>query len=190
MHYEVEQKFPLTGREPLVTRLSSLGAAFLPPIAQVDSYFAHPSRDFAQTDEALRIRRVGEANYVTYKGPKLDPLTKTRRELELPIAGGETGFEQFAELLLALGFRRVADVRKARTPGTLPWRQWQVELALDEVQEVGLYLELELSADESRLDEARAVLGELTRELGLETTERRSYLELLLRSQAGAGGLK
>ena len=44
-----------------------------------------PCRDFAQTDEALRIRTVGDTSFVTYKGPKLDATTKTRRELELPL---------------------------------------------------------------------------------------------------------
>ena len=66
-----------------------LGATIEPPVVQVDQYFAHPARDFAQTDEALRLRRVGKQNFITYKGSKIDATTKTRREIELPLAPGE-----------------------------------------------------------------------------------------------------
>src|ERR1700688_1176895 len=103
MHFEVEQKFRI--REPAAW-LANLKArhGLGEPEVQVDRYYAHPARDFAQTDEALRIRRIGQANYVTYKGPKLDTTTKTRRELELPLAPGDAGAAGFAELLEALGF--------------------------------------------------------------------------------------
>ena len=82
MPIEVEQKFPVADRAALDRQLAALG--FVPRDAelQVDQYFAHPARDFARTDEALRIRRVGQFNYITYKGPKLDATTKTRREIE------------------------------------------------------------------------------------------------------------
>ena len=87
-----------------------------PAIGQSDRYFAHPSRDFARTDEALRIRTVGASSFVTYKGPKIDVTTKTRRELELPLDPGDADGSQFAELLTALGFTPVAVVRKQRCP--------------------------------------------------------------------------
>jgi adenylate cyclase, class 2 len=183
MHYEVEQKFPLVDPKSVQAQLTTLGATWHEPIRQVDSYFAHPARDFAKTDEALRIRRVGDANFVTYKGPKLDAVTKTRRELELPLAPGEAGYDLFAELLVALGFRRVADVRKTRRPGALVRNGLNVELALDGVDGVGEFLELEISATDESLDAARQMLAELAAELGLESSERRSYLELLLRGK-------
>ena len=85
MKLEVEQKFAVPDLGQLQTRLLELGAKAGEPQLQVDQYFAHPARDFAQTDEALRIRRIGQSNFVTYKGPKIDATTKTRRELELPL---------------------------------------------------------------------------------------------------------
>lgn len=36
--------------------LGSLGARFKDTLFQKDIYFAHPSRNFAETDEALRLR--------------------------------------------------------------------------------------------------------------------------------------
>jgi adenylate cyclase class 2 len=180
MLYEVEQKFPLANRADVRQQLMTLGAKFAEPIKQADTYFAHPARDFGKTDEALRLRQVGEQNFLTYKGPKLDAQTKTRREIELPVASGLAAAEQFAELLLALGFRRVLTVCKRREPGQLVWDGQEVHIALDHVERLGDFLELEIAASEVSLSAARAVVVGLAGELNLPASERRSYLELLL----------
>src|SRR3954462_7695005 len=102
MHFEVEQKFALDDSAAVEAKLAVLGAIEMEAVEQVDRYFNHPARDFGQTDEALRLRPVGELNFVPYKAPKLAATTKTRRELELPLNPGERGANEFAELLLAL----------------------------------------------------------------------------------------
>ena len=55
-----------------------------------------------------------------------------------------------------------------------------VEGAIDEVDGVGTFVELELIADEANLEAAKQVIRELAAELDLGPTERRSYLEMLL----------
>ncbi len=180
MQYEVENKFPVTDLSRLTVQLESLGAQFDEVLDQVDTYFAHPDRDFAVTDEALRIRRIGDTNLITYKGPKVDQATKTRRELELPLAAGADRVEQYSELLVALGFRTVAEVRKRRRTGHLDWQEWRVELALDEVSPLGQFVELEIGVEESRLPQAQAAVLRLGQHLGLSQPERRSYLEMVL----------
>jgi len=180
MHYEVEQKFPLANRADTEAKLAELGAKFEPPIEQIDLYFRHPSRDFATTDEALRLRQVGSESFITYKGPKIDPATKTRRELELPLPTGGKTIEQFTELLIALGFSIVATVTKQRRKATFDRDGFEVECALDDVQRAGPFLELEISADDSSLENAQKCLSNVASRLGLEKSERRSYLELVL----------
>jgi adenylate cyclase class 2 len=180
--FEVEQKFALADQEKLIQELSSLGAVFGSADEQIDRYFAHPSRDFARTDEALRIRQTPEGNFITYKGPKLDQETKTRRELELPLPAGREGAEAFAALLKALGFRPVAEVRKRRRRAELTWQGFPVEISLDEVEGVGRFVELEVAAGRETLDSARSAVAALAQHLGLVHGERRSYLELLLSS--------
>ncbi len=180
MHFEVEQKFAVADPAQLESRLAELGAVFDPPQWQVNAYYAPPQRDFAVTDEALRIRRVGNQNFVTYKGPKLDAATKTRREIEVPLESGEQAAADFGELLAALGFRLVAEVYKQRRRADLPWRGQEVEVALDQVERLGHFIELELPADSAHLDAARAAVASLAVKLGLAEGERRSYLELLL----------
>ncbi len=184
MPYEVEQKFRVLDAESLIARLSRLGVSLGAPVAQCDRYFNHPTLDYAKTDEALRIRRSGDESFVAYKGPKIDSTTKTRREIELPLTGD---YGQWSELLVALGFRPVAEVRKSRRTGELRRQGLAVEIALDDVEFVGAYCELELQAEYDGLDRARQCLQELAAELELADVERRSYLELLL-ARRGAPG--
>jgi adenylate cyclase class 2 len=180
MSYEVEQKFPAADLKALENRLCELGATIAGPVAETDLYFAHPSRDFAKTDEALRIRRKGEKNFIAYKGPKIDKTTKTRREIDLPLPPGKETVKQWQELLEAVGFRPVAEVRKSRRKAKITWQNREVECSLDEVEGLGTYFELELIAEADGLDAARSCIASLAEKLGLKESERRSYLELLL----------
>jgi adenylate cyclase class 2 len=180
MKYEVEQKYPIADLQSVEAKLVQAGADIGPPVVQVDRYFAHPSRDFATTDEALRIRRSGNDVFITYKGPKLDRETKTRREIELPLPAGDMAVDQYSELLQAMGFSQVAEVRKQRRQVTLKRAGMSVELVFDDVEQVGEFVEIEVLATEDSLDAAQDCVTNLAFELGLLGGERRSYLEMLL----------
>ncbi len=180
MQYEVEQKYPVADLAALETTLTALGAELQPPQLEVDLYYAHPVRDFAATDEALRIRQVGPNRYITYKGPKIDATTKTRREIELPLISPEPGTPDWGDLLDSLGFTPVTEVRKNRRKATLRWQDRSVLITLDEVFQLGTFSELELMAEKDGLEQAKACIASLAEKLGLTGSERRSYLELLL----------
>ena len=178
--YEVENKYRIDDAGAVESRVVALGCEFDPPMVQVDQYFNHPARDFAQTDEALRIRSVGDENRLTYKGPKIDQQTKTRREIEFAIGSGRKTAEQMAEVLTILGFQVVHEVQKKRRIGHFIWQDLAVEAALDEIDGLGSFLEIEISAEEADLEAARAAIVALAEHLELGTPERRSYLELVL----------
>jgi adenylate cyclase class 2 len=180
MQYEVEQKFPVADLGAVEAGLAALGAGISPPQQEADLYFAHPARDFAATDEALRLRQRGDEGYITYKGPKLDAQTKTRREIELPLCASAAGLEGWRELLEALGFRPVAEVRKSRRKALVAWQDRRVEVSLDVVEQLGTFVELELMASAEAVAAAKACIAALAGQLGLGRSERRSYLELLL----------
>ena len=179
---EVEMKFPVADFAPLERKLVAWGATKVKTRQEEDHYFNAPDRDFAQTDEALRLRRVASSNFLTYKGPKLDPQTKTRTEIEVPLAPGEEAAEAMTQLLNHLGYRPVAVVLKERRVFQTKRQGFDLEICLDEVKDVGRFAELEILAPDDRLDQARKVLQTAAAELGLTASERRSYLELLLQS--------
>lgn len=180
MHYEVEQKFAIADVAGLLEKLANLGVTLGSPVAQCDHYFNHPARDFAKTDEALRLRQSGSRSYVTYKGPKIDATTKTRQEIELPLPEGAAEGNAWPGLLAALGFRSVANVHKRRRSGRWPREGFDCDIVVDEVEGLGTYCELEISADEHALAEAKRCLHAAAAELELQHVERRSYLELLM----------
>jgi adenylate cyclase class 2 len=177
---EVEMKFPLVDFAAVERRLAEWGAIAHPPRTDVDQYFNAPDRDFARTDEALRLRRIGAANFVTYKGPKRDAQTKTRTEIEVGLANGDAAAADFARLVTHLGYRPVAVVRKQRRIFHLEREGFTLEVCLDEVAGLGRFVEIEILAPEEALEKARGVLLEVAAVLGLSGSERRSYLELLL----------
>lgn len=190
--YEVELKFRVADPVAIERRLVALAARFRDPVEQVDRYFAHPCRDFARTDEALRLRRVADDVAITWKGPRIDSAAKTRRELELGLAAvaasgqsvGAVTIDRWTTLLESLGFRRVRDVAKRRRPARVPWQGAEVDVALDSVEGLGDFVELELQARQGEVPLATACIESLARELGCTGAERRSYLELLLATHA------
>lgn len=185
MPLEIEQKFAVADVATLSERLAELGVTPSEPINQCDRYFRHPSRNFKKTNEALRIRSVGDENRVTYKGPVIDHVVKTREEIEIPFDVGESAQHQFATMLERLGFTESRSVRKRRTPHHMTWRSHEMEIVIDEVAELGTFAEIETIADEANMDAAREAVTSLAEHLGLTDLVRRSYLGLLLDADAG-----
>lgn len=199
--YEVEVKVSVD-HDTVREALSAAGADHVETLAQADTYFDAPHRDFAETDEALRVRREASApanferaesrtatidsilddqftaaaeSRVTYKGPLLEAESKTREEFETAVADSET----MREIITHLGFDSAATVRKLR-------EQYRVDhhtILLDAVEGVGEYVEIETGVeDEADVEAAREVLYDRLRTLDLDPTEqiRTSYLGLKL----------
>jgi adenylate cyclase, class 2 len=181
---EVEQKFAIAHRDTLLDQLEQLGAIRGICIEQQDLYFSHPVRNFAETDEAIRIRRNGSDNRITYKGPKRATVSKVRKEIELDYASGQPAFEQMAEMLELLGFQPLRTVKKKRTPFTYPHQKNSFEITIDEVEGLGTFAEIELMAEESELQSAETAIIQLAETLKLTDSIRKSYLGMLIENEA------
>ena len=116
---------------------------------------------------------------MTYKGPKLDPVSKTRREIEIDFTAGDDARAQFAALLTALSFKESACVRKRRERFELAFEGTIVEVTIDHVEGLKDYVELEAAGDANEVESLKAKLQSLASQLGLSGSERRSYLEML-----------
>lgn len=168
---EVEQKYRADinkVREELV----KLGAVLLEKKEEVDVYYQHPCRDFAETDEALRVRRTGPDVEVSYKGPRMRSSAKTRLELT---ASAEGDVESILE---ALGFRKIAAVRKSREY----YAYGSLTVSLDRVEGLGEFVEIEaVASSEASIKEAEAEIAALAERLGLKDKVDETYLELVLK---------
>jgi adenylate cyclase class 2 len=186
--FEVELKFPIADAEEMTLQLLARGASPAGVVRQSDLYFQHPSRDFRETHEALRLRRTDDGVRITYKGPIVDSATKMRREIELPVGRDVGDFDQLCELLTLLGFAPVRGVAKVRARYDLTWEGRDLELAVDAVDGLGSFLEIESMAHDHDRDAARDVILRLADKLGLKNAERRSYLQLLIQKEADGSG--
>lgn len=183
--FEVELKFPIADADDMTLQLLARGARPAGVVRQSDLYFQHPSRDFRETHEALRLRRTDAGVRITYKGPIIDSQTKTRREIELPVGRDVGDFDQLCELLKILGFEPVRGVAKVRARYDLTCEGRELELAVDAVDGLGTFLEIESMAQDHDRHAARDVILGLAAKLGLKDAERHSYLQLLIQKEAG-----
>jgi len=163
---EVKARAP----EGMEERIAALGGELMAVESHQDLYFNSPLRDFRRSDEALRIRIKEEGARLTYKGPKIDSVTKSRLELTVRI----DDIQQMKEILGHLGFVLSATVRKQRRK----YSYQDVTLALDDVEGLGSFVEVEAQT-EADIEEQRRKVLEVMGELGLHESIRSSYLELL-----------
>jgi adenylate cyclase class 2 len=170
---EVEIKVRIKNKEEIAEKLKKLGFKFIKKKFQEDIYFNGIDRDFRKTDEALRIRDDNGTYYVTYKGPKIDRISKTREEIEVRIDDKE----KMRMIFKKLGFREVRPIRKVREI----YKKDDITASIDDVEGLGLFLELEKNIyNINEKDEALKELMEILKALNIsrDNTIRKSYLEL------------
>jgi len=190
--YEVEVKVR-AAHAAVESALDAADAAFVEAVVQEDTYYDAPHRNFAETDEALRIRREwdparddagGDAagtTKITYKGPLLEAESKSREEHETAVADGQAA----AGVFDGLGFEPAATVRKER-------RYYRLDgytVTLDSVDGLGEFVEVETETADDDIESAREGARAVLADLGLDPTDqiRTSYLGLLL-ADDGSGG--
>jgi adenylate cyclase, class 2 len=178
---EIELKFRLSNVESRRIQLIQLGGALAGTWRETDEYYCPPDRNYKDTDEAFRLRFYGDRAVLTYKGPKkTSTVTKSRTEIEVPLAIGPRTVSDAKKLLLALRFRSVAVVDKMREMYTLTRDSFEVNVCLDSVLHIGDYIEIEIVAHESDQTAAEAVVHQLSKELQLADSIPQSYLNLIL----------
>lgn len=174
---EVEVKSKISSFEVIKNKLKNINAIKIRKEHQKDLYFNSPLKDFAKTDEALRIRNVSIENekksLITYKGPKLDSKSKTREEIELKIEDDI----KLSKILEHLGFKKVREVIKNREIYELE----EFIISLDDVEGLDPYMEIEIALEEKTdfkhsLDKIFDIFKKIGITDGFET---KSYLELL-----------
>lgn len=172
---EVEIKAPVEDLKEVREVIKGLGGKLKSVEKQLDMYFQHPCRDFKLTDEALRLRRSNSKSYMTYKGPKISPKTKSRVEIEVEISD----FEKALEILMNLGFKCIGKVNKVREI----WKLKEVQISLDKVESLGDFIEIEVESE--KLKEAEEAVYKILNKLNIPAskTTRKSYLEMIIEKQ-------
>jgi len=172
---EIEVKAFVEDPKQMERWIIELGATPIGIESQADTYYNAPYRDFGKTDEALRIRVQDGKSILTYKGPKMDSVSKTRKEVQTQIQD----IDNMGQILSSLGFFPVSTVSKKRKN----FRMGDFTISLDEVRNLGNFIEVEISVkDQKNYQEKVESIFRFIAKLGLkrESTIRKSYLEMIL----------
>lgn len=182
---EVEIKLPIQNTNKVIFDLTAIGFHCESTILETDVYFDSAQEQIRKNGEALRIRQIrnpenSEAeSVITFKGKKLDRISMTRQELESGISDAETCIR----ILAAIGFSPVMPkvVKKRQS-----YRRNQMTACIDQVQDLGDFLELEIVIEENEskdtaLSKIEAVLNQLGYQMSDTSTT--SYLSMLQNRQ-------
>lgn len=170
-------KAKINDKKEVLEKINEIGGEYSHTEKQHDIYYNAPNKDYAKTDEALRIREIpdgdGFKRILTYKGPKIDTKSKTRKEVEVTI----NDTDNMNEILLNIGFKPSAIVNKIRR--VFNYKNYTI--TLDKLDKLGYYMEIEFIAKEgSNIEEIRNNIIKIFEKLGITSGfERVSYLELL-----------
>ncbi|MDO4975957.1 MAG: class IV adenylate cyclase [Eubacteriales bacterium] len=179
---EVEVKLPLFRRSITERALAQCGFVAGDLIQESDIYYTSDFRDFMARDEALRIRqsdnltKITSRSILTFKGPKMDQVSMTRKELETVVESPE----ECRAILVSLGYKPLFPVNKLRQY----YHKDNITACVDQVSELGSFLELEiLVEDESMREDALKKIEDILSDLDLSLKESttRSYLCMLQR---------
>ena len=190
---EVEIKLKIREISDFRKKITGLNATHHMNLEHIDRYYNLPVQwgNFAQTDEALRLRTtrefelnnsilLKEAHDITYKGPKLDKKIKARIEHVCHLVE----VANMEAILHALGFQKVKTIAKKREVYTLSFEGHDIECLVDEVEGLdGQYFEAEIMAkDMASMTKAKDVLLRFVNSLEYQESEciTESYLELVL----------
>jgi adenylate cyclase class 2 len=139
MFTEIEAKLKVDSLRKVEEKLQQLGARFVAEQLQSDIHFDDSNATLANTDQCLRLRRqvIGETTryLLTYKGAKEKSNYKKRQEIEVEVGDAEA----IQKLLSSLGYQQKLCVEKKRRL----WRLGECEVALDRLQELGSFVEIE-----------------------------------------------
>jgi len=169
---ELEVKIRIGDPRPVIDAITAMGGRLLRSVVEDDTYFGHPCKDFASTDEALRLRISDGTAELTYKGPRAIGEAKLRLEMTVDVRDPAA----VTELLRRLGFEPVARIIKRR----IYYSVGTTVVSLDHVEGLGDFVEVEAA------DAGLGVQGlkSVVLSLGLEWNPlRETYLEMILAAQ-------
>lgn len=188
--YEIERKRRVSlSRDELIELLKEKGFAVKGAATkEIDTYFSRPDVDYMKTVECLRIRERDNFAEITYK-PASTSATKllgdTTVKEETNVTLKDVKDVSTAKILLSnIGMVKLVEVNKERLSFTHP-KYESVVVALDNVKDVGIFLEIEVISDDKQT--AIKNIEAVERLIGVDAmpTVKLPYRDLVMLAQKG-----
>lgn len=179
---EVEIKIPVTYKQFWNTfeMIRYPPAEYLGRSSHIDRYYVPAHRNFIDVEhpfEWLRVREMDGKAILNYKHfhPENQKIFKYCDEFETGIENRD----QLTKILLALDFEEIVTVKKTRKAFLYAY---DFEVALDDVSELGHFVEIESKKDFGGVDLTRIEVGDIARRLMLDPlqADHRGYPYLLM----------
>ncbi len=174
---EIEIKARLKDKKKVEEKLKELGCVLSSSVKQIDTVYTRiigTVEEYLTNDHFPRIRETNEGKFFfTVKADltKHKSLSKIEHEIEIQDA------KTLEQALFLMGYKIANKVIKNRRKGMVG----EYEICLDEVEDLGSFIEVEKMADDN-IEEVRKELLDFTLSLGVESEDevRRGYDLLML----------
>lgn len=159
---EIEVKAYLKNEKQIIEKIKTLECILSEPIKQVDTVYtrlpAKTVEEYLKNDHFVRIRERSDGKFIlTVKKPlSKTVLTKAENETEIKDA------KELEKALLLMGYQIANKVIKSRRTAHFN----DFEICLDEVENMGTFIEIEKMSDED-VDLVRKELNEFLVTLGV-----------------------
>lgn len=179
MRKEIEVKARVVNAALLMQKLEEKGVVLSEPIIQNDETFvdAHYGKydEFQPGKNILRIRESKGKFLFTLKQPQMNEMDALERETEI------TAPIEFREALLLMGYAPAVQIHKSRRKG----KYKDYEICMDEVAELGSFIEVEKVTDGGNAEEIQEGLFQFLEGLGVKREDRvlNGYDTLIYRKQ-------
>lgn len=178
---EIEIKVQLTDKAVTVEQLTKLGVELSKPVKQRDVVYGMPgAEEGSPSANWLRIRTENDTKHIfTLKRSVVGHLDSIEHETVIDDP------KELAAIITELGFELYSDLTKIRAKGKLG----DVELCLDEVPSLGVFLEAEkIMQNDADHDQVVAELWGLFAKLGIEKSQEiHEGYDVLERKKRGVG---
>ena len=170
---EIEVKIKVNSFESIENKLKELGCNISDPIIQNDIVFFDKNYD-GKTRNVLRIRTVDDKSILTFKRSAVDELSCIEKEVEIKNP------EIMIEMIDLLGYEEYVRVNKKRRKCNYK----NYEICLDDVETLGLYIEVEKMSDEDQ-EIVKKELVDFLLSLGVDVSGRvlKGYDTLVIEKQ-------
>ena len=132
---EIEIKLKIPDETLVKSRIKQSGAKYIGKFFQRDIWFDTEDKQFKRKGKGFRIRQQKGEITLTLKDEQTFGKVRKAEELEVAV----DNFKNTFEILRRLGFVVDVEIKKEREI----WVLGNIELALDIVEKLGIFLELE-----------------------------------------------
>ena len=162
---EIEVKALLKNKEEIIEKIKALGCTLSESIRQVDTVYTKiigNVEEYLKNDHFVRIREKSDGRFLfTVKKPLSKAvLTKAEHETEIQNA------KELEQALFLMGYQVASKVIKSRQTTNYG----EFEICIDEVEKLGLFIEIEKMSDQDAIS-VRKELNQFLTSLGISSTD-------------------